>query len=181
MPPMPPTPKGRRRRCPSCHSPHAGVAAARQVPKHGAVVALDDTTLTVEEFESGELIVLNIAASALAWGHHPLNLKSANAKKAMRPIAQNCEPPRLHTEVKSVGDSVHDTVSQHERLIENLFQGEKSDYVCCLECGNVTNTDAVLFGISNSLSLPTGPLAPYAPARTVPMPSWTCVKRYAKS
>jgi hypothetical protein len=60
----------------------------------------------------------------------------------------------------------------------DLFQGEKSDYVCCLECGNVTNTDAVLFGISNSLSLPTGPLAP---ARTVPMPSWTCVKRYAKS
>jgi hypothetical protein len=50
--------------------------------------------------------------------------------------------------VKSVGDSVHDTVSQHERLIENLFQGEKSDYVCCLECGNVTNTDAVLFRIS---------------------------------
>jgi hypothetical protein len=139
-------------------------------------VARDDTTLTVEEFESGELIVLNIAASALAWGHHPFNLKSANAKKA---IAQNCEPPRLHTKVKSVGDSVHDTVSQHERLIENLFQGEKSDYVCCLECGNVTNTDAVLFGISNSLSsLPTGPLAP---ARTVPMPSWTCVKRYAKS
>jgi hypothetical protein len=31
--------------------------------------------------------------------------------------------------VKSVGDSVHDTVSQHERLIQNLFQGEKSDYV----------------------------------------------------
>lgn len=51
---------------------------------------------------------------------------------------------------------MHDTVSQHERLIQNLFQGEKSDYVCCLECGNVTNTDAVLFGISNSLSLPTG-------------------------
>ena len=95
----------------------------------------DDTTLTVEEFESGELIVLNIAATALAWGHHPFNLKSANAKKA---IAQNREPPTwLHTEVKSVGDSVHDTVSQHERLIENLFQGEKSDYVCCLECGNV--------------------------------------------
>jgi hypothetical protein len=41
----------------------------------------------------------------LIRGHHPFNLKSANAKKA---IAQNCEPPRLHTEVKSVGDSVHD-------------------------------------------------------------------------
>lgn len=38
---------------------------------------------------SPELIVLNIAATALAWGHHPFNLKSANAKKA---IAQNCEP-----------------------------------------------------------------------------------------
>jgi hypothetical protein len=90
MPPMPPTPKGRRRRCPSCHTP-CWRCPARQ-PKHGAVVARDDTTLTVEEFESGELIVLNIAATALAWGHHPFNLKSANAKKA---IAQNCEPPRL--------------------------------------------------------------------------------------
>ena len=78
-------------------------------PKHGAVVARDDTTLSVEEFESGELIVLNISEdTAHAWGHHPFERKSANATKA---IAQNREPPRLHADVKSVGDSVHDTVS----------------------------------------------------------------------
>lgn len=78
---------------PQLPHPMLALPPARQ-PKHGAVVARDDTTLTVEEFESGELIVLNIAATALAWGHHPFNRKSANAKKA---IAQNCEPPRLST------------------------------------------------------------------------------------
>jgi hypothetical protein len=77
-------------------------------PKHGAVVARDDKTITVEEFATGELIVLNFDATALAWGHHPFNRRSSKATKA---IAQAREPPRLHTEVKSVGDSVHDTVS----------------------------------------------------------------------
>jgi len=31
----------------------------------------------------------------------------------------------------------------HKRLIEDVFQGEKTDYVHCLECNNVTDTDAV--------------------------------------
>ena len=31
----------------------------------------------------------------------------------------------------------------HKRLIEDVFQGEKTDYVHCLGCNNITNTDAV--------------------------------------
>jgi ubiquitin C-terminal hydrolase len=42
---------------------------------------------------------------------------------------------RIENELKKHG--------QHKRLIEDLFQGEKSDYVHCLKCRNVTNTDAV--------------------------------------
>ena len=75
-------------------------------PRHGAVVAKDGISLTVEEFETGELF--EVSKNDLAWGIHPFLRDSKRAKKA---IAEISEPPRLYTDVKSVRDGVHDTVS----------------------------------------------------------------------
>ena len=75
-------------------------------PRHGAVVAKDVISLTVEEFETGELF--EVSKTDLAWGIHPFLRDSTLAQKA---IAEISEPPRLHTDVKSVRDGVQDTVS----------------------------------------------------------------------
>ena len=75
-------------------------------PRHGAVVAKDVTSLIVEEFETGKLF--EVSKTDLAWGIHPFLRDSKRAKKA---IAEISEPPRLHTDVKSVRDGVQDTVS----------------------------------------------------------------------
>ena len=75
-------------------------------PRHGAVVAKDVTSLIVEEFETGKLF--EVSKTDLAWGIHPFLRDSKRATKA---IAEISEPPRLHTDVKSVRDGVHDTVS----------------------------------------------------------------------
>ena len=75
-------------------------------PKHGAVVAKDVTSLIVEEFETGKLF--EVSKTDLAWGIHPFPRDSKRAQKA---IAEIPEPPRLYTDVKSVRDGVHDTVS----------------------------------------------------------------------